>query len=150
MSDEETIAAYVRENRGRYTDVALRAQLVAAGHDPRKVDDALRLVAEEIDGETDVRRPAAIIALAAFLGAAVLIGFVFGGSSGDYIPDIAGSTAIALLYLLPGFLISLLAIAIVGGRAVPRQRILTSLAIALTIPAVILVALTGFCIAQVR
>lgn len=40
--DPGGIDEYIRNNRARYTDVAIRATLMAAGHDPAEIDEAFR------------------------------------------------------------------------------------------------------------
>ena len=40
--DPEGIERYIRENRAGYTDQAIRSALLAAGHDPAAIDEALQ------------------------------------------------------------------------------------------------------------
>lgn len=47
---DDRIDTYIRENRARYTRAAIRQQLVAAGHDPTAIDQALANIRPESAG----------------------------------------------------------------------------------------------------
>ena len=146
----EAIRRYYREHEAKYTPEAIRQGLLAAGHTAEQIDAALATPGFDTRPPTSVRGPAALIALVLFIGAAVLVGFVFGNSGGTYVPNVAGSTLIALIYFLPGFLISLVAIAVIARRPVARGRLVSSLLVALAIPVLIVFGMAGFCLAGVR
>lgn len=153
MDDEaqQRIRSYFRESQARYTPDAIRRQLLDAGYTDEQIDGAL--VGHEPAPAPQlfsVRWRATAISLALFIGAAVVVGVVYGNSNGTYVPDVFGSTAIALIYFLPGFLISLVVIGLAGSRPVDRARLAGALATALVVPTVVVLAMTGFCLAQAR
>lgn len=90
MDDE--ITAYIKANRGTYTDQAIRETLVAVGHDPGAIDEAFRrlgLVAppDTADGAAASSGPSGLLELAWILfvlcGVAGLAGFLLAGSLGS-------------------------------------------------------------------
>jgi len=116
-----------------------------AGHDAHAVDDALRKADEP--ALIDVRGRAIIVAVVAFIAAALVIVFAFSDSENEYVPDDLPTLLwSATLYLLPGLIVSLIGIVIVNRRRVPPNRVVSSLAVGLTIPFVVVIAMTGFCL----
>jgi hypothetical protein len=75
MDDE--IAAYIKANRGTYTDQAIRETLISVGHEPGAIDEAFRqlgLVAPP-DADAAPSGPSGVVELA-------WIAFIIGGVTG--------------------------------------------------------------------
>lgn len=144
MADER-IVQYIVENRERYTEAALREQLVAAGHDPQVIDAAFRVAEAErhLTRTVDLRRPAAGIAVLGYAVAWLLFGVALTGGG----PALASAGMLLLGgYLGLGLLLSLAVIAASGGlRRVDPDRLVVALVAGLAIPFVILFGLVGLC-----
>jgi hypothetical protein len=134
------IEAYLREHGGRYTTEALRRQLIHAGYDPNEIDVALR--------ETEVARGPQLAetrtsrtrfwwsAVGLHLGALVLVTVWLVTRRYTYAPIAA---PILGLMLLVGLGISGLI-----GRRLLRS---SGLAVALVIPLISVIGLSGWCLA---
>jgi hypothetical protein len=135
------IETYLRENGARYTSKALRQQLIRAGHDPAEVDAALQ--------ETEAARAPQFAATNALrsrfwlwvwglniAGLIVASIWAFQGSSAAY----AGAVPLVLgVFLLVG-----LGIAGLIGRSMLGR----GLGVALIVPIIVMVLLTGTCMAM--
>jgi hypothetical protein len=135
------IEAYLRDNGAKYTTKALRAQLITAGHDPAEVDAALQ--------ETEAARSPLYADTAALrsrfwrwvwginlAGLALATFWAFQGSSSSF----AGAVPIVLgISLLIGLGIS----GLIG-----RSMLARGLGIALLVPVIFTVILTGACMAM--
>ena len=135
------IDAYLRANGAKYTTKALRQQLIHAGHDPAEVDAALQ--------ETEAARAPQLAAISALrsrfwlwvwgLNIAALIVATIWAFQGPS-PEYAGAVPIVLgIFLLVG-----LGIAGLIGRSMLGR----GLGVALIIPIIVVVLLTGTCMAM--
>lgn len=135
------IEAYLRDNGARYTTKALRQQLIHAGHDPAEVDAALQ--------ETEAARAPQFAATSALrsrfwlwaivinvVGLVVATIWAFQGTSSAY----AGAVPIVLGFFLLGGL------AIAGS--IGRSMLGRGLGVALLVPIIVAVLLTGTCMAM--
>jgi hypothetical protein len=134
------IEAYLREHGSRYTTEALRRQLIHAGYDPSEIDVALR--------ETEVARGPQLAetrtsrsrfwwtAVGLHVGALVLVTVWFVSRHYTYAPIAA---PILGLMLLVGLGIS----GLIGRRMLRSSR----LAVALVVPLISVVGLSGWCLA---
>lgn len=108
---DNPIRDYIQANHDRYAPEAIRAQLMAAGHDPAAIDDALAAFASGRAASVD-RRPARTYIWLVFwilaVGILGLIALLFSvNRNPDKVPDIAIFGA-GLLggYLVLGYLIA--------------------------------------------
>ena len=135
------IEAYLRENGATYTTKALRQQLIRAGHDPVEVDAAL----QDTEGarapqfaETSAQRSRfwlLVFGLNA-LGLILATVWAFQGRSAAY----AGAVPIVLgVVLLIGLGIS----GLIGRSMLGR-----GMAVALIVPVIVTLVLTGACMAM--
>jgi hypothetical protein len=135
------VEAYLRENGAKYTTKALRDQLITAGHDPAEVDAALE--------EAEAARAPQVAETAALRsrfwrwvwllnGAGLVMATIwaFQGSSATY----AGAVPIVLgIVLLIGMAIS---------GFIGRSMLARGLGIALLVPVIFTLILTGVCMAM--
>ena len=135
------IEAYLRENGAKYTNEALRRQLINAGHDPAEVDAALR--------ETEAARTPGFAETSGLrsrfwlwvwglniVGVIVATIWAFQGPSRAY----AGAVPIVLGVAL------LIGLAISGF--IGRSMLGAGLAVALIVPVLFTLVLTGACMAM--
>lgn len=73
------IDEYIRNNRSRYTDEAIRGTLVAAGHDPAAIDEAFERLGSVAPGEKAA--PRGVKGMSALLAFGWLL-FILGGITG--------------------------------------------------------------------
>jgi uncharacterized membrane protein len=135
------IEAYLRDNGARYTTEALRQQLIHAGHDPAEVDAALQETeAARAPQFAETRALRSRFWLAALglnlVGLVVATIWAFQGPSATY----AGAVPIVLGVVL------LIGLGISGfiGRGMLRR----GMAVALIVPLIFTVVLTGTCMAM--
>jgi hypothetical protein len=135
------IEAYLRNNGAKYTTRALRQQLIHAGHDPAEVDAALQ--------ETEAARAPQFVATSTIrsrfwllvwglniAGLVVATIWAFQGSSAAY----AGAVPMVLgVFLLLGLMIS---------GFIGRSMLGRGIAVALIVPVVFTLILTGACMAM--
>jgi hypothetical protein len=141
-------AAYVRAHAGRYTREALTARLAAAGHTPEAIASAWATVEAEdaAEGRRDRRGTVSKVIGGAYVGTWLVLTLLWLASNTGQAGSIAlVSGVFAFFLLVPGIL----------GYVLPRQSrrlrragIGTAVAFAL-VPLLILVALTGICVAIV-
>lgn len=135
------IEAYLRANGAKYTTKALRQQLINAGHDAGEVDAALQ--------ETEAARAPQLAATRALrtrfwlsaiglnlLGLVVATIWAFQGASATY----AGAVPVVLGFFM------LIGLGIAG--LIGRSMLGRGLAVALLIPLVVTLLLTGTCMAM--
>lgn len=132
--------AYIRANRGQYTDEAIRGQLIAAGHDAGAVDRAFEAIDQGAAPLTEQPGPPYWRWVFGVNGAVLVVvtaALLIGGST----------------YAWPAFvvlgIVLLIAIAITGsiGRVLlPR----TSLTVALLLPLITALLLGGWCLAGMQ
>lgn len=118
------IDAYIRENREKYTGEAIRDQLIASGHDPAAVDEAIQRLglAAPAAPETAARpRVAGMSALVAFGWLLFIVGGIT-GLLGMAMASSFGSNGSLPIFLI-GYVGIGLAIALLLQWAVPRFRI---------------------------
>jgi hypothetical protein len=135
------LESYLRDNGARYTTKALRAQLIAAGHDPADVDLALQETeaaraprfAETSALRSRFWRWVWVVNIAGLVLATI---WAFQGSSRIY----AGAVPIVLGIVL------LIGLAISGF--IGRSMLGRGLAVALLVPVVFTLILTGTCMAM--
>jgi len=101
---DDDLVRYIRQNSGRYTQEAIREQLLAAGHPPDEIDAAFaethRAVPSASWGAT-LRHPAFWVSFAGYLLAFVAVYFKF--SPGSYPgPDPATFWTVVIGLLLLG------------------------------------------------
>ena len=136
------IDAYLRENGARYTTIALRQQLIQAGHDPAEVDEALQETeAARAPQSTQTRAPRgrfwwSVIGMhvAAFLLVTVWV------VSRNYLYAPIAAIILALM-LLVGLGVS----GLIGRALLPRRGLM----VALLVPLLSVVALSGVCLAAI-
>lgn len=137
------IETYLREYGDKYTTVALRSQLIEAGHTPEEVDAALREWETARSGDAnqeDLRGPFWRWAWGLHIAAwALLAAWVF-LLAGDDLNQYGGAT-IGLVVLGIMLLIGLGISGLIGRMMVNR----TGLAVALIVPAVSAILLAGAC-----
>lgn len=120
--DPEGIARYIRESRAGYTDQAIRATLVAAGHDPAAIDEAFQRLGTALPEPTVV--PPSRQGMSALLAFGWLL-FILGGITGLLGFGMAasfGSGGSLLLYLIAYIGIGLPVVLLLRW-AEPRLRI---------------------------
>jgi hypothetical protein len=135
------IEAYLRENGARYTTKALRQQLINAGHDAADVDAALR--------ETEAARGPQFAATRALrtrfwllaiglnlVGLVVATIWAFQGASATY----AGAVPVVLGFFM------LIGLGIAG--LIGRSMLGRGLGVALLVPLIVALLLTGACMAM--
>jgi hypothetical protein len=135
------IEAYLRENGARYTTKALRQQLINAGHDAAEVDAALQ--------ETESARGPQLAATRALrtrfwllaiglnlVGLVVATIWAFQGASATY----AGAVPMVLGFFM---LIGLGIAGLIGSSMLGR-----GLGVALLVPLIVALLLTGACMAM--
>lgn len=116
MTDQgdSSLEAYIRANRGRYTEDALRSQALAAGHSPEAVDAALaatRDLQQPVDVGRVVRR-VFLIYLAVYLILDALIFINPANQGSGFLGDLRGIGILILSVALgAGFVASLVWIA---------------------------------------
>lgn len=116
MTDQgdSSLEAYIRANRGRFTEAALRSQALAAGHSPEAVDAALaatRDLQQPVDVGRVVRR-VFLIYLAVYLILDALIFINPSNQGSGFLGDLRGIGILILsLALGAGFVASLVWIA---------------------------------------
>lgn len=118
------IDEYIRENRERYTGDAIRGQLIASGHDPQAVDEAIqRLGLSAPAAPATAARPsiAGMSALVAFGWLLFIVGGI-AGLLGMALASSFGSSGSLPIFLI-GYVAVGLAIALLLQWAVPRFRI---------------------------
>ena len=136
------IEAYLRENGGRYTTKALRAQLIQAGHDAAEVDAALRETEAARAPQFAETRTArsrfwwSVVGL--HLVAFALVTFWVYSRNYTYAPIAA---MILALMLLVGLGIS----GLIGRALLSRNGLLA----ALLVPVISVVGLSGVCLAAI-
>jgi len=156
MDDRQQIVAYIRANRGRYTDEALRDALVAGGSAPGTIEEAfleadrLAAIGEAEGGHVDLRWATAGVALALYVVAFVIAALVLRSSAAqaqDWLSTGIANAAqgILALLLVVSFLISL--VPIYRRRVSDRGRIVTSILVGLIVPVALLSVVTGACLA---
>lgn len=136
------IGDYIREHRGTYTRVAMREQLIAAGHDPGQVDEALaqseRAATEGMPGAEDKPTPHywrwAIAIQLITLG--VVTAWVAAG------PDPHGYWSGVLIFLGATLFLSMGITGFAGRAVLPR----TGLLVALLLPLASALLLGGICL----
>ena len=131
---------YIRENRGKYTDQAIRENLIAAGHDPEKVEAALASLETAQDAPATPNMPGPHYWRWAFaIQLAVLLIVVLWYSSGSdphgYVTAIIPILGIALL-------LGMAVTGSIGKFLLPR----TGLVVALLLPLISAAALGGWCL----
>lgn len=83
MPEPDAINDYIEANRGSYTDQAIRENLVAAGHDPAAIDEALARLGAATPPTPAPKPATGLVTFAWFLfafgGVVGLAGFGMGG-----------------------------------------------------------------------
>lgn len=119
--DPGGIDEYIRNNRGTYTDEAIRATLISAGHDPADIGEAFRRVGVAAP-QAGAARPA-VKGMSALLAFAWLL-FVLGGIIG--LLGIGMAASFGTIGSLPVYLIAYigigLAVVLLLRWAQPRIR----------------------------
>lgn len=136
------IGEYIREHRGTYTREALRSQLVAAGHDPAKVGEALaeaELAARE-DMPEAVAKPTPHYWRWAILIQLIMLGVVTAWVAAG--PDPHGYWSAVLIFLGATLFLSMGITGILGRAVLPR----TGLLVALLLPLTSALLLGGICL----
>ena len=135
------VLRYIRENRERYTDDAIRKQLVEAGHPPGLVDDAFRTVRTEAPQQRDPRRWRLFLGYAIGLFAAVFALLVWGS---DMVRQTYGIGAAVLLVVM---LLGLgLAVLIVRRNRSFAVGLSSGVVTALLVPFLVVVVIAGLCV----
>lgn len=134
------IEAYIRKHGARYTTEALRRMLIGVGHDPAEVDAALRET-EAVRGPQLIESRTfgrwALLLHAGALVAMVLLVVLLNGTEAFGIALI-GAVVLGL-FLLLGWAVS----SLIGRALLPR----TGLMVAIVVPLISALALSGTCVA---
>lgn len=134
---------YVMKNRGRYTDHALRAQLLQAGYAPAEIEATLadpNLGVRKADID---RRRAQVTVIVAVAFLVVFIVLAYGMRNFSYGGAVIASAILGVLLISGALGSSLVARRIAGNRA--ARGLVGGLVIALLVPFIVLVAIAGSC-----
>jgi hypothetical protein len=102
----EPILAYLRKNSGRFSEEALRGELVRNGYDPAAVDQAIAVYRQEVPPSRAWPKTLGVVALdGALLVLVILLIFSGGGSVDDTL--LTGLGGLYGLQLLAGIVMSI-------------------------------------------
>jgi hypothetical protein len=147
MGMTDDLEGYIRDNRGRYTDQAIRDRLVEAGHDPDEVDAALaRAPAEPVDpGARGVATVLlAMVAVAAYVGAS-LLALAATGMGGSYGPR-GAQVAVLVVYSIV-MVVALVLVVRRMGRALGPMGTWMDVGAGFVVAVLVFIGLSGTCMA---